>query len=263
MTDTPPLYRERRANPRFRVERLVQGSLALRRKASVANLSMSGVALEFPRRLDPGRLHALRLLNVHGREIELGARVVWCHLTGAMRDSPPDPTFRAGLEFEDVLTPEARKLQILLESRADMTFDQRVFGRFSLAGDRDCEIETIYDFEVRTVSAGGMCLETEAQPEEGDIVPLEISLPAQIVRLEGRVTYVTPPNRVRERHGLREVGIAYTQLPLDDFDPLIELLEHGALEADPRTEAPSTLAAEPVAANTPRFSGEPKGERIT
>jgi hypothetical protein len=237
---------ERRNHPRFEVETLVPGRLLYRARARAMNLSLTGIALEAPERLEVGRSHQVRLTHRSGGTMDMHGRIVWCHMLETIDESgKKGPSYRAGLEFEQVLSTRARKMQLFLESQADMSRDQRIFGRFDLDGEPEIHLATRYEFNIRTVSRSGLSIESEYLPPVNSLLQLLISLPDRVLSLEARVVQIKPTPR-RENVRTHEIGLTYSDWPAD-FDPLRDLLQRAqgvAIARDPAFDTPTETVFE-------------------
>jgi hypothetical protein len=111
------------------------GELRLSLRASVLDIGLAGLAIETGTRLTPQHSMCLGLQGADGTVLELAGRVVWCffHGTVAAPGGEQEPVYRAGIEFEDVLTPVAERLLAFLEGHAQVTRETRMFGRFRVA----------------------------------------------------------------------------------------------------------------------------------
>ena len=110
---------ERRRNKRVRLPDS-HGSLVVSLDGTVLDISLSGLAVETHTRLSPQRHLSLRLGDGN-RTLRLDGHVVWCFLHGT-RTAPSGellPVYRARIQFDDVLSVQARELARFL---ADAVF---------------------------------------------------------------------------------------------------------------------------------------------
>lgn len=173
-----------------------RGNLVVALDGTVLDISLSGMAVETNTRLAPHRPLALRLGN-GGRSMQLGGKVVWCFLHGtrAMASGEQVPVYRAGIRFENVLSPQARELLEFLESHAIITLETRLFGRFRLADADPVEVSSSAEFKVLELTPDGLTVETALglDPRSGCEVELQ---------LDGST--VTARTRVIEAHKLAD-----------------------------------------------------------
>jgi hypothetical protein len=105
--------------------------LTLAVNAGLLDLGLAGLAIETETRLGTETPVEIELGSLGGPTTPRG-RVVWCffHGTSTAATGEQIPVYRAGIEFADVLTPLASELVRLLETRATVAGDSRLFGRF-------------------------------------------------------------------------------------------------------------------------------------
>lgn len=204
--------RDRRRQRRVRLPESY-GSLVVSLDGTVLDISLSGMAVETNTRLAPHRALTLRLGN-GGRALSLTGRVVWCFLHGtrAIASGEQLPVYRAGIQFQDVLSPQAQDLVRFLESHAIVTLETRLFGRFRIAADDAVEVSSSAEFRVVELDARGVTAETSIGIEPRTECEVEIQLDGDTVRTRAIV---------REAHRLEAPEAAETwriQLEFTDLD---------------------------------------------
>jgi len=199
-----------RRQKRYEV-RDVHGSLLFRTQVQVRNLSVSGLAVETPERLQLGRTYAIRLAG-DGDAIDLSGTIRWCHLASAPLKGGGGPrvVYEAGLAFEDVFTEKARGLLGFLEHHVVLSPHERLTGRFRAQALRPADLETRYDFEVLKLSLSGMLVRAALEASLNARFDLELALRDGVVPMAGRVAYVQRDEAVR--------GTVATQLGLEFLD---------------------------------------------
>jgi len=144
--------------------RATHGELRLSLTATVLDVGLAGLALESGTRLTPQGSLTLGLDAADGGGLEIEGRVVWCFFHGtAMADNGEQvPVYRAGVEFQDVLTPVAERLLAFLEGRALVTGETRLFGRFRVANAGPVELRSTSRFQAVGLDAasGNLRIET-------------------------------------------------------------------------------------------------------
>jgi hypothetical protein len=168
----------------------VEGSFEIRIDVKVTNLSVAGMAIETRNTLIVGRQYAFRVLQA-GLQVDVPGRVMWCVLGSTQRlGSEVEPVFRAGIQFEDVVSEQTLALQRLLEASAAFEPGTPLLGRFvaSVAGTLDGDQQA--DFEVKKVSMSGMLVDTDWAPRKDEVVPFEASLGDVVVTGHGRIAYI-------------------------------------------------------------------------
>jgi hypothetical protein len=202
---------ERRRSKRFETTN-VHGSLLFRSRVDVLNISLTGVAVESAERLDVDREYNL---TIHHDEeaLDIIGKVVWCQFVST-RDSEGDvaPVYRAGLEFPDVLREAAESIRRFIEHNAILTLDQRIFGRFQFRADGRVDVDTAYEFLVKSLSLSGMRIETEIMATPDSIFDMRIDFPESSIDLKGRIVHVRQVNNERGKHPLCEIGVEFSDV---------------------------------------------------
>lgn len=167
---------ERRRSKRVRLPDS-HGSLVVSLDGTVLDISLSGLAVETHTRLSPQRRLSLRLGD-GTRTLRLDGHVVWCFLHGTRAGSDGEqlPVYRAGVQFEDVLSLQARELVDFLEQHAIVTLETRLFGRFRIAETDAVEVSSAAEFRVVELDADGLTVETTLglEPRSGCEVELQL-----------------------------------------------------------------------------------------
>lgn len=221
---------DKRHHRRYDVEGLgLRGSLRLSMEATVLNLSLDGMALETHSWLSVGREYRFTVLR--GEEtLTLPGEVMWCNLVRTTRDSRGEtlPVYRAGVEFHDVLSDNARQVKDFIHDNAVVHLEStRLFGRFQMPENRtDVKVEE--DFLVRRVSFSGMLIETDFVPELEDCFRVELASEEGPLSLEVRVAYVQSPS---DAEGRAEVGVEFLNLQDEDEALLARVIGRDPSEA--------------------------------
>jgi hypothetical protein len=196
---------ERRQSRRMRLTSS-DGALEISLDGSVLDISVSGMAIEIQGRLAPRRPITLRLHHPD-EVVKIDGRVVWCFLQGTKSDGHGEsrPLYRAGIQFENILQPAAKKLASFLASHAIVSSETRLFGRFHVPDDGGVDMTSEADFRVVMQSERGLTVETmlALEPRPGTAVDLRFSEP--------------------DVHGRAQVISSRRQLPTDNSPFEIEL----------------------------------------
>ena len=170
---------ERRRDRRTRLSRS-DGELEMSLDGAVLDISISGMAIETQGRLAPRRPITLRLHHPD-EVVKIEGRVVWCFLQGTSHDSSGEsrPLYRAGIQFENVLQPDAQKLADFLSAHSIVSSETRLFGRFSVPDDGGVDMTSEADFRVVAHSEGGLTVETllAIEPKIGTAIDLRLDEP--------------------------------------------------------------------------------------
>lgn len=202
---------EKRRHKRYEVQD-VYGNLLFTIDVNVINMSLDGMAVESSKRLNVGRAYSLKLR--HGNKlIKLTGKVVWCILTRSDRKAEGSvvPVYKAGLVFEDVISDKTKEIVDFMEENVIIKLEKRLFGRFKLKPNRMVNLDTEYDFLVKSISLSGMLVETEISPEVGSIFDMEVKFNATNILIKGRITRVV---QLSEEHlkQLSHLGIDFIEI---------------------------------------------------
>ncbi len=178
---------EKRRHPRFDIQDL-DGSLLLAMDVRVQNLSVSGMAVETSARLTVGRSYRFKLRH-RERVLVIMGTVAWSFLHRTHRNcaGEVEPVYRAGVRFDGMLTDNAHALLEILEEKAVLRLDKRIFGRFPVPQVDDVEVDSESRFSVRRISLSGMLIESPTPPKIGQTLRAELDLGAGPVPLSFRV----------------------------------------------------------------------------
>ena len=213
---------DRRRTKRVRLPD-AHGSLVVSLDGVVLDISLSGMSIETNTRLAPQRVLSLRLGN-GGESLQLSGLVVWCFLHGTRGASEGEqmPVYRAGIQFRDVLSPQAQELLHFLESHAIVTLETRLFGRFRIQESDPVEVSSSAGFRVIELNADGLVVETTLglEPRTGRDVEL---------LLDGST--LTAPTRVVDAKRLTDraeetwqLQLQFDTMPADEREKLSQFL---------------------------------------
>lgn len=209
----------------------VFGSLLFRVRVTVANVSLTGMAVETSERLRVGRSYQIRLTD-GDRGIDVDGEVKWCRMTKAQKVSSGDssPVYRAGIAFDEVLSSRAQNLLKFLESHVLLTLENRIFGRFKLKPESPVDVTARYDFLVQKISLSGMLIQTELLPHVDTRFDMELRLANGPMEVRGRVAYAKQVGGSKDSP-TSEVGVEFEGLKADGKALLEEfIVKHLAAE---------------------------------
>lgn len=203
---------ERRRQRRYPVSD-VQGTLLFSVPVTVLNMSLTGMAMETTSRLQIGRRYTLKIKQDQ-EYLTLSGTVTWCSLGKTRKTETGEvvPVYRAGVQFQEVLTERAAEILQFLEKNAVIELEKRLFGRFTLPSPEEVDLDWEYTFSVKTISLSGMRIETDLPATQDSIFELEMRLPRAVLTLKGRVVHVQELPQAKE--GPRsELGIEFLDMP--------------------------------------------------
>jgi c-di-GMP-binding flagellar brake protein YcgR len=181
---------DRREYKRFQVEG-VRGKLLFTTDARVLDMSLDGMAIETLNPLKVGRDYSLKL-EEHGSDIRIRGTVVWCSLVKTVRDEKGDvqPIYRAGVQFEDLLSTRARDLRQFIGENAVISLENRLFGRFRINPRQSAGLSLEAEFRIVQLSRTGMIVETDVAAPEDTSCEMKIQLPGVEFEAASRITHL-------------------------------------------------------------------------
>jgi Tfp pilus assembly protein PilZ len=216
-------FDRKRRNKRYDVQN-VSGSLIFTIDVNVINMSLDGMAVESSKRLNVGRVYSLKIVH-NDKKIRLTGNVVWCVLTRS--DSSGDgavvPVYKAGLEFEDVISDRAKELVDFMEGNVVIKLEKRLFGRFKLKPKEPVNLDSEVDFLVKTISLSGMLIETEILPELDSIFDMEVKFNSSTIFIRGRVAHIKQVSEENHQQ-LSRLGIEFVDVSREAKKSLEEFI---------------------------------------
>jgi Tfp pilus assembly protein PilZ len=177
-------------------------------------MSVDGMAVESNKRLNVGRTYTLKLGH-DNKALRLSGTVVWCNLSKATKDDQGCvvPVYKAGIEFDGVISDKARELVNFLEENVIIKLENRLFGRFKVKPNQLINIDSEYDFHVHTLSLSGMLIDTELLPDKESVFDMELKFNEHTISIKGRVAYVKQVGEPESKLERSHLGIEFI-----DFD---------------------------------------------
>jgi hypothetical protein len=203
---------EKRQDQRFRLDMLhVNGRLSFATEVTLFNIGMGGVSLKADQRLNVGGKYVIKL-EVGGKLLPLKGVVVWSKLSESRRGNGGEvvPLYTAGMQFVDLSEEKVAGLLSFIKHHCREEIPaggRRQHVRFKIkAGESILSFPV--DYDVRTMSVGGMLIESDYAMEIEDTIPIELSLQHNSpVNFPGRVVFC----RMTEL-GRHESGIEFLDL---------------------------------------------------
>ncbi len=185
-------HEERRHSPRYQVHD-IEGCFQYRLRCQVLDLSIAGMSVQSTSRLNVGRRYIFKLHNGN-KEVEIPGTVVWCVLQGTQKNDHGEvqPLYRAGVGFQDVLSPRAHTLAALIQENMLVEPDSRLFGRFRPRNGDTLQLDAEEPFTVVQLSATGMLVRSRVMPDLETVIPVELNLRGQAFHASVRVVNVQP-----------------------------------------------------------------------
>lgn len=219
--------KERRRHERYDT-RDVSGSLLFQTQVDILNISLTGLAVESPHRLEIDRTYDLRIAHDQER-VSLSGRVVWCRLAATRRQDKGEiaPVYRAGLRFENTLSDKSQELVRFIEHNAILTLEQRIFGRFKFRAEGSVALDARYDFVVSNLSLAGMRIETDLIPEPDSRFDMRIRLGEMEVAIRGRIAHVQRrgPAAAGKKRMAAAAGVEFVETPEAAREQLVRFID--------------------------------------
>ncbi len=221
--------RDRRRSARHVVQN-VNGTLHFSADARIINMSLTGMAVETDAQLRVGRTYSLSLRHGSDQALRLSGTVVWCHLRSLRRTGSTEtrPVYEAGIHFDQALTGTASDVARILQASAVVAVEQRISGRFTVDVPEPVAVNGVHPFEVKTISAVGVLVETDATTPVDAVIEVELHLGGSRLAARGRVAYV---NDVTGNGGKsHQLGIEFIELPAGDRAVIEEFIGRSIAE---------------------------------
>lgn len=174
----------RRKHKRYSLDLLaVNGKMSLTSKVEVIDISLGGVALKADRRLNIGKEYVIKLQE-KSRTLEVKGIVVRSELSG-MEDrghGERASIYTAGLVFKDgfgdKIAAFLRPLEHTVKKEQPAVDERRLTVRFHITTPGEEVLSYPLQFKVRSISLGGMLIQTQQSVEINRTVPMDLALNA-------------------------------------------------------------------------------------
>jgi Tfp pilus assembly protein PilZ len=219
------MERDKRRYKRYSTDSIkVNGRIMLSKIVDIIDISLGGIALKADRRLNIGNEY---ILKIEEKDLQFSAKatVVWASLHESRRSGNGDmvPIYAAGMKFNAgqndkiselikfIASPgQARQVADATRLAKDLRFHMRLRINHKGKAVLDCPEE----YAIRTISMGGMLIETENVLAVEDKIPMEISLPENnTINFLARVVSCTPVKEKRPE--AYAIGIEFLNMPPD------------------------------------------------
>ena len=235
---------DNRRYTRFRLNnREVNGKMVLATEVKVLDISISGIALKANRRLNIGSDYMLKLEG--SNHISLKGTVIWCSLSETRKGSQGEvmPIYSAGMQFKDMSGERIRELQYFIENHkieaVHVVGGTRLTIRFRIKDPDNAILMYPDNFEVKTISLGGMRIECLRGFEIGTRLPMEMFIHENTpLTFVGRVASL----HTRDNNGetLYQIGIEFLDLTEQDRKMLDSFIALNGKTETKTEKGPST-----------------------
>lgn len=231
---------DKRHYKRYRVDLVeINGKMSLADKVEIIDISLGGVALKADRRLNIGKEYMIKLQE-KGKALEVRGTVVRAELTGIEQraDGQGVSIFTVGMMFKEGYTEKmADFLEPIEKTRieAPAVTDRRLNVRFNIKTPEEKILSYPLQFKVKSISLGGMLIQTEQDLEIDSTIPMELSLNADdTIKFIGRVA-----SRMQDEqrgHQNYDIGIEFTDLTDQDKTLLKAFVDYLAKKHEENNE---------------------------
>jgi len=179
----------------------------------ILNMSLTGMAVESHANLKVGRRYRLKLSHGDSAPLTLSGTVVWCHLkaTRDVQDGERAPIYEAGIAYHGVLSDKADELLAFLRESAIITLQERLTGRFRLQIEQSVNLDSEYEFVVKTISTSGMLIETDVSPEPDSLFDMRVDLDGSALSTCGRVAFVRDVAE-QDKRRITAIGVEFIDM---------------------------------------------------
>lgn len=208
---------DKRRHKRYSLDLIeIHGKMSLTDKVEVIDISLGGVALKADRRLNIGKEYLIKLQK-KGKTLDVRGIVVRSELSGMEERGHGERVsiYTAGLVFKDGFTDKITDFLSPIEQHkkkeSPAAIDRRLTVRFNITTPGEEILSYPLQFKVKTISLGGMSIQTQQSVESNSIIPMELSL-----NNENAVTFVgrTVSCTMTENAGQTscDIGVEFTDL---------------------------------------------------
>lgn len=190
---------DRRQHKRYEVDIMeINGKMMLAKSVKILNISIGGVCLQTEKRPNVGSHYTLRIEG-KGKVLTVKDTVAWALLSESSSDSGGNivPIYKIGMKFIDVSNKKINKIVnfIVAHKRdVDKQVDlyspsgRRLYVRICIEDPEKAVLNYHDSYKVKSLSLGGMLIESEHSLEIESILPMEITLTEnRCIKLLGRV----------------------------------------------------------------------------
>jgi Tfp pilus assembly protein PilZ len=224
---------EKRLYRRFTVDfKDIHGRILFSNNIKILNISVGGVAFCIDRKLDIGKIYALRL-EAKGRRLNIQGNIVWIKPNNAFQDKERGLAYIAGMKFLNLSYDKVREVENFIHDnflnyQKVEPFDSlmsglRIHVRFHIQNPDRAMVSYVEDYKVIKISQCGMLIESDYVLQHQDIIPMEMSLSdSQAIALWGKIVICKP---IEDADYLRyEVGIEFIDMSETDRETLRQFI---------------------------------------
>jgi len=225
----------RRRYKRYKVDVMeMNGKVVLAKSLKILDISIDGICLKTEKRLDVGGEYTLKMEG-KGKVLTVKGTVAWALLSGNSVDSYGNiiPVYKAGMKFVDVSKEKMNEIVNFIEEHKrdiDKLVDlyspsgRRLYVRISIEDPEKAVLNYQGSYKVKSISLGGMLIESEHPLEIESKFPMEIKTLTEnsYIKFLGRVaSCLLIKNKDIEHY---DIGIEFIEMSEEDREILVELI---------------------------------------
>ena len=225
----------RRRYKRYKVDIMeMNGKVLLAKSLKILDISIDGICLKTEKRLDVGGEYTLKMEG-KGKVLTVKGTVAWALLSGNSVDSYGNiiPVYKAGMKFVDVSKEKMNEIVNFIEEHKrdiDKLVDlyspsgRRLYVRICIQDPENAVLNYQGSYKVKSISLGGMLIESEHPLEIESKFPMEIKTLTEnsYIKFLGRVaSCLLIKNKDIEHY---DIGIEFIEMSEKDGEILVELI---------------------------------------
>jgi Tfp pilus assembly protein PilZ len=205
----------------------INGKMSLTDKVKILDISEGGVSLKADRRLNIGKEYLLKLQE-KGKTLDVKGTVVRSELSGTEESNKGGRVsiYKAGLIFNEGFADKISAfLKSLNKTKAPSMVERRLHVRFTITTPQEKILSYPVQFTVKSISLGGMRIQTEQSVETDTSIPMDLSLDEdKSVKFIGRVVSCTLMEKADQTH--HDIGVEFTNLTDEDKTLIKEFIDY-------------------------------------
>jgi hypothetical protein len=224
----------RRRYKRYKVDVIeINAKMVLAKNVKILDISIGGVCLKTEKRLNVGSEYTLKIEG-KGRFLTVRGVVAWALLSGSLADSRGNiiPMYKAGMKFIDESDEKINEIVNFIEDHkrdVDKQVDLykpsggRLYVRICIEDPEKAVLNYYESYKVKSLSLGGMLIESEHSLEIESKLPMEIILNEEIcIKFLGRIIHcLLVKNKDIEHY---DIGIEFIEMSEKDREILGEFI---------------------------------------
>ena len=214
-------YQKARRYPRHSLQgRGIRAHVLFADEVELQNLSINGACIRSAQDLRPGGAYLLKMRDEHMTR-SLSCKVIWKREISD--ENSLHKLFVAGLQFRDVASDELVRIKDFMRNSGNPV-EKRVsddFGpsplRFVVNANEKAVLKSPRVLNVKTISLGGMLMESDTPPELEARYHMKLPLPEETepIKFRGRIASIIPRSA---RGGAAHVDIGVEFLAMEETD---------------------------------------------